>query len=307
MAEYAVSLFFTLHPITVRYYNFTMLPQKLHGMIRLFRPELPLAAGVCVTTGQVLAAGALPQARIGILGFLCVFCLSASALIFNDYFDYEVDKINAPERPLPAGMVSRSDVIGLGTGTTLVGLASAAAIGLDVLLVSIALWLVGFLYNWKYKETGLLGNLMVCTSVAATFIFGAVTVGAAWSGVVWVFSLMAFFLDLGEEIAGDAMDMEGDKRRASRSIALLKGRQYALRISVILWGLVIVLSLLPALLGWLGIPYLIFILCTDALLVFFSIRLVQSRDADTGHRAMRGAYLGMSLCVLAFLIGQLLR
>jgi geranylgeranylglycerol-phosphate geranylgeranyltransferase len=40
---------------------------------------------------------------------------------------------------------------------------------------------------------------------------------------VWTFSLMAFFVGLGEEIAGDAMDMEGDKQRGSRSIALLKG------------------------------------------------------------------------------------
>jgi geranylgeranylglycerol-phosphate geranylgeranyltransferase len=168
------------------------------------------------------------------------------------------------------------------------------------------IWLIGFLYNWRYKRAGLPGNLLVSTSVAATFIFGALTVDAPWNGIVWTFSLMSFFIDLGEEIAGDAMDMEGDKVLGSRSIALLKGRRFALQASVAFLGLVILLGLLPILMGWLGINYLLFILVTDALLIFFSIRLLKSKDAITGHRAMRGIYLGATLAIIAFLVGQLI-
>ncbi len=283
-----------------------MLSKKIIGMLRLFRLELPLAAGVCVVTGQILALGGLPQIQAGILGFVCVFCLSSSALIFNDYFDYEVDKINQPNRPLPSGVVSRAEVIGLAVVTTLAGFFASFAISLYALLVSGIIWLIGFLYNWRYKQTGLLGNLMVSTSVAATFIFGAITVQAPWNGIVWIFSLMAFFFDLGEEIAGDAMDMEGDKKRGSRSIALLKGRRFALCISTALWSLVILLSFLPILLDLPGVNYLIIILITDALLVFFSFKLLKSQNAEKGHQAMRGAYLGETLCVIAFLTGSLI-
>jgi len=123
-------------------------------MIRLFRPELPLAAGICVTTGQILASGRLPSFKIGILGFVCAFALSSAALILNDYFDYEVDLVNHPDRPLPSGAVSRSEVIGLTVVTTLVGLSAALALGIDVLLISVIFWLIGFLYNWRYKQTG---------------------------------------------------------------------------------------------------------------------------------------------------------
>ena len=287
-------------------YNSLMLSKKINGMVQLFRPELSLAAGICVTAGQVLASGRLPPLRIGFLGFLCAFALSGAALILNDYFDYEVDRINAPQRPLPSGAVSRAEAIGLTVVTTLAGLSAAALLGADVLVFSILLWLIGALYNARYKQAGLLGNLMVCASVAATFILGAFSMGAPWSKVVWTFSLMAFFLDLGEEIAGDAMDMEGDKKRASRSIALIKGKRFALRITIALWTLVILLSLLPAIMGWLGTVYLIFILVTDALLVFFSIRLLMSQTPESGRQAMRGAYLGATLGVVAFLIGQLL-
>ncbi len=288
----------------VSYYNNLMRSRKINGMIRLFRPELPLAAGICVTAGQVLAAGKLPPWQIGLLGFICVFALSSSALILNDYFDYEVDLINAPERPLPSGAVSRTDVIGLTIVTTLVGLGAAWKLGTTALLISILLWVIGFLYNWRYKRTGLAGNLMVCASVGVTFIFGAVTMQAPWNSIVWTFALMAFLVDLGEEIAGDAMDMEGDKKRSSRSIALLKGKRVALRISVILWGLVILLSLAPAIMRWLGTGYLITILITDGMLIYFSFKLLRSQNPVSGRRAMRGAYLGATLGVAAFLIGR---
>ena len=273
-------------------------------MIQLFRPELPLAAGLCVVVGQILASGRLPPVQIGILGFMCGFALSSSALILNDYFDLDVDRINAPNRPLPSGAVSRPEVIGLTAATSLVGLGSAALLGMDALWIGILFWLIGFLYNWRYKRTGLPGNLMVSASVAVTFVLGAITMQAPWSRIVWTFSLMAFFFDLGEEIGADAMDMEGDKQRGSRSIALLKGKRFALQLCVALWSLVILVSLLPALLGWLGVSYLVIILIDDALLVFFSIRLLRSPNEVTSRQALRGAYLGLSLAVIAILMAQ---
>lgn len=275
-------------------------------MVRLFRPELPAAAGICVFTGQVLAAGRLPPLTTALLGFLCGFAISSSALILNDLFDYEVDLVNAPDRPLPSGAVSRMDVIGLSAAATLAGLAAAALMGQAALLISIVFWGIGFLYNARYKQTGLPGNLMVCASVGVTFILGAVSMGAPWSPIVWTFAIMAFCIDLGEEIAGDAMDMEGDKKRGSRSIALVRGKQYALRVTIGLWALVVLISLLPAALGWLGASYLACILITDGVLIYFSIQLIRSQDPASGRRAMRGAYLGATLGVVAFLLGRFL-
>jgi geranylgeranylglycerol-phosphate geranylgeranyltransferase len=185
-----------------------------------------------------------------------------------------------------------------------VGLTAAGVLGLQALLISIVFWWIGFLYNWRYKQTGFAGNLMVSASVGVTFILGAITMQAPWNSIVWTFACMAFCVDLGEEIAGDAMDMEGDKKRGSRSIALLKGKQFALKITIGLWGLVILLSLLPALMGWLGAGYLITILITDGVLVFFSFKLWHSKTPQSGRQAMRGAYLGAMLGVIAFLVGR---
>ena len=284
-----------------------MLSRKINGLLHLIRPELSLSAGVCVVAGQVLSLGRLPPWTTAALGFLVAFTLSASALILNDTFDIEVDRINAPDRPLPSGAVSPGESVALFLVATLAGLASAYALGVAVLLVGILFWAIGFLYNWRGKQTGLPGNLMVSASVAVTFILGAMTARSPWNPLVWVFSLMAFFVDLGEEIAGDAMDMEGDKQRASRSLALVIGKARALRVSTACWALVLALGLLPAVLGWLGLIYLVVILLTDALIVFFTARLLRAQTPEAGRRAMRGIYLGGMAGIVAFLLGQFVR
>jgi len=277
--------------------------RKARGVIQIFRPELPIAAGVCVLLGEVLALGAVPPLPVLGTGFACGFLLSGSALITNDYFDLEVDRINAPHRPLPAGILTPAEVMTLGLVTALLGLVAAATFGPLALGLSLIIWLLGFLYNWRLKAAGLWGNLIVAISVGITFVLGGIAVGRPWSSIVWTFALIVLVFDLAEEIAGDAMDAEGDRQRASRSLALVYGCSTALRISGALFGLVVALTPLP----WsaLGLAYRIPILLTDLLIVFFVIRLLRSQTPTEGRRAMRRLYLSGSLGLLAFLIGSL--
>lgn len=60
---------------------------------------------------------------------------------------------------------------------------------------------------------------------------------------VIIFSMMLFVFDLGEEIAADAMDIVGDKKRNVKSIPILIGRKKELYISFILfWGIKLIKS-----------------------------------------------------------------
>lgn len=283
-----------------------MLMQKARGIVQVFRPELPFAAGVCVILGEVVALGGFPPLREAVLGFLCGFFISGSAIVLNDFFDLEVDRINTPERPLPSGLITPSEAILLAIAAALVGLTAAFLLGVSAFVLCCIFWLIGCLYNWKFKEAGLLGNLMVSANVGFTFILGGIAVGQPWDGMVWCFALMAFLIDLGEEIAGDAMDIEGDKKRGSRSIGILRGRKFALRISAALFGLVILVSWIPILLGWAGVSYLVLIGITDALILVFMIRLLRSQTPVEGRKAMRGIYLGALFGVLAAILGQIL-
>ncbi|MFY1112496.1 MAG: UbiA family prenyltransferase [Methanosarcinaceae archaeon] len=282
-----------------------MFKTRMIGLFRLFRFELPFAAGVCVVLGELLALGELPTPTEIVLGFLSFFFISAAALILNDYFDVEIDRINAPERPLPAGLVTGQDVVLLSIAVTGLGFTTGYLISLEALLVVILVWAVGFLYNWRFKRAGFIGNLMVSFSVGMTFVFGGIATGRPFETIVWFFAVIVMLVDLGEEIAADAMDIEGDRQAGSRSLALVLGRENALKISGAIFLLVIVASILPFFLGWLELIYLFPILLMDAVILYSTSKLLDSRIVNR-RIYIRWIYLSGLAAFLIFIIIRML-
>ena len=278
---------------------------KIMGLWRLFRFELPLFAGINVIVGALLALGTVPTFQQALLGFLSVFFISATSLILNDYFDIESDKINAPDRPLPSGLVTKQEVLWLSTVIAMFGFAAAYFINILAFLVAIIIWFIGFLYNWRLKRTGLPGNLLVGISVGMTFVFGGIVVGEPFVGMVWFFAVVALLIDLGEEIAADAMDMEGDKEAGSVSLAVKLGPEKALRISAGLFFVVVLLSALPFVLNWLSWIYVIPFLLMDVIIVYSTLRLLDSRTKNR-RNTIRWIYIGVSGAVILFLIMRLM-
>ncbi len=283
-----------------------MFKRKLWGLFRLFRFELPFAAGVSVLLGELLALGQLPTAREIILGFFSVFFISAAALIINDYFDLESDKINAPDRSLPAGLVTEQEVIVLFVVVTLLGFVAATLISLTALVVAVVVWAVGFLYNWRFKKTGLPGNLMVSFSVGMTFIFGGITVGQLFEKMVWFFAIVAFLIDLGEEIAADALDIAGDRQLGSRSLAIVWGRESALKISAAIFMLLVVLSSVPFLLNWLDWVYFLPLLFMDVVILYSTAKLLNAGTA-VPLKYIRWIYLSGLVAMIIFIAIRLFK
>lgn len=234
------------------------------------------------------------------------FFISATSLILNDYFDIESDKINAPERPLPAGLVTKQDVILLFCVVTVLGFITSYTISFKALLFVILAWTVGFLYNWRFKKAGLLGNLMVSFSVGMTFIFGGIVVEQPFEKAVWSFGIMVFLINLGEEIAADAMDVVGDRQAGSRSLPVLLGRENALKISAIIFLLVSVVSCLPFLFGWIEWVYVFPILLMDIVILYSTLKLLDS--GITNRRIyIRWIYLSGLVAILIFIILKMVR
>jgi len=276
---------------------------KLKGIAQLIRMDLSFAAAICVVAGEILALSGTPSLIEVLAGFSCGFFISASALVLNDYFDLESDRINAPNRPLPSGIVSKSEIIYLTVFTTLLGLYSAFFLGIPVLIIGIIFWIIGVLYNWKLKRTGLLGNIMVASSVAITFIIGGIAVGNPWNVTVWSFGLMAFLVDLGEEISADTMDLEGDKLQNSKSIAIVWGRKFALKISSFLFGLVILVSFFPLIFGNLGKIYILAMIIIDANIIYFVYKLFKTRTDAEGRKYIIGIYRGVMVGIIVMVLG----
>ena len=117
---------------------------------------------------------------------------------------------------------------------------------------------------------------------------------------------LAFLFDLGEEIASDAMDLEGDRVRSSRSIAARAGRAFALRLSGVSFSCFIALTFLPFITGWLGPVYLALTVGAAPIMAYLTARLVRSPTIAEGRVFVRRLYLAWGLFVVVFVGASLL-
>ncbi|MBN1306070.1 MAG: UbiA family prenyltransferase [Anaerolineales bacterium] len=129
--------------------------------------------------------------------------------------------------------------------------------------------------------------------------------GRPYEPVVWVFGMIAMLSNLGEEIAADALDMEGDQAAGSRSLAILFGPVKALRISTVIFGAVVLLSLALLLFGWISPIYSIPLLLMDAIILYAAIKLAAHRTRNRRFH-IRLLYTGASIAMLLFLVMRFL-
>ncbi len=99
-------------------------------------------------------------------------CFYTSGIVFNDCFDYELDSIEHPERPLPSGAVSLKSARLLGAALMVTALILAAVAGPVPLGVGTFLGGMIFFYNAWAKHFATLRPLVLGTCRFANFLLG---------------------------------------------------------------------------------------------------------------------------------------
>ncbi len=135
-----------------------------------FPPMWAFACGV-VSTGESVAENWSILLR-GILLAGPLMCAMSQTM--NDYFDREVDAINEPERPIPAGKISKSASWLITFGLIVTGFLVAFSIHPYVVAIAFVGVLMSHAYSGppiRAKRNGWFGNLIV---------------GLAYEGVAWM-------------------------------------------------------------------------------------------------------------------------
>jgi 4-hydroxybenzoate polyprenyltransferase len=149
---------------------------KLTGYLRLMRP-----ANIITAIADILAGVAISGYFINVsfdtltLDFtLPVVCLCLATIglygggvVFNDVFDATLDSTERPERPIPSGVISKTQAIILGSYLLLVGILAAFSVGR---LTGLSGWLAigvaasALIYNKWGKHHSFLGpfNMGLC-------------------------------------------------------------------------------------------------------------------------------------------------
>ena len=272
----------------------------------MFRPANSVLMGLAVVASEWVAERGLPPVVRALAGFYVAFSLTAGVMIVNDYFDREVDRINRPDRPLPSGLVSSRLALSTAAGLFITGLLVSAIGPWSVLAFSLAAlsFVVSMAYDAKLKASGLLGNAIVSYNVALPFLYGSVMIGKLMPINILFFGY-AFAANMAREVIKGVPDLEGDRARGIKTVAVTWGERAAAKLGALLMVADVAASPLPFFMGYAGLPYLVVLAVGDVLLLHSTFYALFGRGARSAWRGKNEMLLGMAVVVLAFFVSPL--
>jgi len=277
---------------------------RLSSYLRIIRPTNCIMMGIGVISGYVIASGKIELTIQLISGILTVSLFTAFANVTNDIADYEIDKINQPHRPIASGEITIKQA--------LVYAASLLTFGLIVSCLTenkwfiivppfIAIMVIG--YNLYLKKFGFIGNIVVSLLVALSFIGGSLLAVKYITNYVIIFSAMSFFSILGREVHKGIVDIEGDKVKGVKTVAISKGIRFAKILSITFYVVAVLLSFSPIFLTPVNIYYVTLILVVDTLFLISCIRIWKTHDLRELRKEKDNVRVWMLLAMVAFIVG----
>jgi len=273
----------------------------------MVRPVNFIMMGVAVIVGEVAILGGIPSLSQMFYGFIVSSFLTASSMVINDIVDLDIDRINAPDRPLPSGMISKRSALIFGGFLTILGIAAAIPLSIYAVVIAVLTFIVSLSYNLYGKKIGLPGNMMVSFCVAVPFLFGGIAVANTIDITIAVFFLLAFLANVGREITKGIADMEGDRLKKIRTVALVYGTKTAAWAAALFYITAVLITPLPYIFGNLGLYYAMIVLVVDAGFVYSSFFIIRDQSKEAALKVKTQAMLWMILALLAFFVGGIAR
>ena len=202
------------------------------------RPFTLFAPALGMASGGATAIGAAPREAWSVwlvvyplLGALMAAVLNAGSNGLNQIYDYEIDAVNKPKRPLPSGRMSRREAWAFTWATFAAAwlLAWLVAPGgrHQCFWLVVAATLITTLYSVPPFRTKRLG---IWANVTVAIPRGALLKIAGWSSVKTVVGVEPWFIGaifglflLGATTTKDFADMEGDARGGCRTLPIQFG------------------------------------------------------------------------------------
>ena len=249
--------------------------RKIIGLLRLIRVVNSSMMGFATIIGAIIALkGTLPSSMEISLGFITAFTLTGASMVVNDYYDRLVDAVNEPDRPIPSGTISTKEALLYAAALVAIGLSAAFVTSLLCLLAATISLTMSTAYNTKGKALGFIGNLMVSFCVAIPFIYGGIIVRSTVEPLLLLFSLMALLSNTGREVTKGIVDVEGDRIRRLRTVALVHGPKKAAMLAMAFYVSAVLLSPIPLILNLVTLNYLILVVVSDIGFLISSILLL---------------------------------
>lgn len=271
-------------------------------LFRIIRPVNCTMMGLAVLVGETITHKTL-YFYPSILGFVTAFTLTGASMITNDYWDRAVDRINAPNRPIASGLVSTKLALFYAFTLIAIGFSSAFLTNVICLFIAVVSLTISLLYNYRGKELGLIGNFMVSVCVSIPLFYG----GFIYYDngfmrerltLLFFFDLIFFLANTGREVNKGMADIDGDRIRGVKTVAIQFGLKAAAIIAVIFYLSAVVLSVVPWFLMLNSWMYLLFVVVPDFGFVASSYILLRDYTKQSATKVKKLVLIWMLLVLL---------
>ncbi len=184
--------------------------------------------------------------------FTAGMVVSASYLImlaiytYNDVVDLKVDRINAPNRPLVSGRVSKKGVIRLVSILNGTALLITSMINFYTMATASVLILLGVAYSHpktSYKDIFPLKTLLTATGAALVSLMGGLAAGNLSPYIIYAATVFFVFESILAPL-GDIHDVKGDRAAGRRTFPIVLGLRPTIVMMIMMSALIALVSVI---------------------------------------------------------------
>jgi len=219
----------------------------MNPYIQIIRPNVCLLSVFGLIVGSVVCGAVwLVKPIMMLYAAITSFLICSSGNVINDYFDFEIDKINKPNRPIPSGRISRKNVVFYFIILGLSGLGFAYFVSFPFFIIALFNFFVLTAYASNLKRTLLVGNFTVSyLAVSSVFASGFIVNSFQFSMPLLLLIIISFFGTMSREIFKDIEDVKGDKTVGAKTLPIVIGAPKSKLIAILFLAIACLLLTIP--------------------------------------------------------------
>jgi 4-hydroxybenzoate polyprenyltransferase len=290
---------------------------------KFVRPFTLIAPALGMFSGGVTALGAVPATPVTpwivvkiALGTLMAALLNGASNALNQIYDLENDRINKPNRMIPAGVMTIREAAWVAAVLYASSLTLAAIVGAQCLLLAATAAILTYVYSappFRTKRAALTANLTIAVPRGLLLkVAGWSTVKTIFTREAWVVGLIFGVFLLGATTTKDFADMEGDRAAGCRTLPVVYGVRKAAWITAPFFVVPFLLMPIGAHFGFLtGNEAALTILGVGCALwgsyvAYLIVRRPEELAATENHVSWVHMYSMMFVCQIGFALAYLL-
>lgn len=277
--------------------------ERICNYFVIIRPvNLLIVFTAVIISGWICTAVNFPTGIV-LLAALSASLTASAGNVINDFFDYESDKINHPERVVPSGKLRLQQVLVFYFFLVLLSLFLSYLINTACFVIVVLSNLLLFFYSYKFKSVILFGNIIVAFLTGLVFIYGGYAVRNLYYAIIP--AAFAFLINFIREVVKDMHDIEGDNVAGIKTLPQVFGLSKTKFFVFLLTFILILSSFIPVLNNFYNDRYLIIIaVLLNPILLFFVWSIYRNHSSENLNKLSFLLKLNMIIGLTAIYLGK---